>query len=176
MREQATNWVLQLFFVKRPHSNQARLVVDCQPLNRVLERPVTSFSPANEVLSQVLLTSKWFCRFDIKDSYFCVTLRKEAQVTCTFLTKKGRMRCLRIPMGLSISSDEFLSRCYLIFEGIPNIVLLIDDVLLQAETLTELLWLMLAQKSFDYKRGFLNLNYYFEGYHYSIDCSSCLLT
>ena len=140
--EPATDWVLQSFFVKRPHSNRARLVVDCQPLNRVLERPVTSFSPANEVLSQVLPTSKWFCRFDIKDAYFCVALSKEAQVTCTFLTEKGRMRCLRIPMGLSISSDEFLSRCYLIFEGIPNIVLLIDDVLLQAETLTELLWLM----------------------------------
>ena len=45
-------------------------------------------------------------------------------------------------MGMSISSDEFLSRCYLIFEGIPNIVLLIDDVLLQAETLPELLKIM----------------------------------
>jgi hypothetical protein len=140
--EPATEWVLQSFFVKRPHSSKARLIVDCQPLNAVVMRPVTSFSPANEVLSQVLPKSKWFCRFDIKDAYFCVALDEEAQKICTFLTEKGRMRCLRMPMGMSVSSDEFLSRCYLIFEGIPDIVLLIDDVLLQAETFAELLRLM----------------------------------
>ena len=60
----------------------------------------------------------------------------------TFLTEKGRMPCLRIPLGMSISSDEFLSRCYLIFEGIPNIVLLINDVHLHAKTLPELLRIM----------------------------------
>ena len=57
------------------------------------------------------------------------------------------MQCLRILMELSISSDEFLLRCYLLFEGIPNIVLLINDVLLQAETMQELLCIM--QKTLD---------------------------
>ena len=61
---------------------------------------------------------------------------------CTFLTEKGRMRCLRTPMGLSVSSDEFLACCCVIFEGIPKIVMLIDDILLQAESLPELLFIL----------------------------------
>ena len=80
--EPATDWMLQSFFVKRPHSDKARLIIDCQPLNVILERPVTRFLPANEVLSQGLPTSKYFCRFDIKDAYFCVALSKEAQKIC----------------------------------------------------------------------------------------------
>ena len=52
------------------------------------------------------------------------------------------MRALRCPMGLSVSSDEFLARCYVIFEGIPKIVMLVDDILLQAESLPELLFIM----------------------------------
>ena len=31
-----------------------------------------------------------------------------------------------------------------------------------------------AQKMFNHNSRFLNLNYYFEGYNYSIDCCSCL--
>ena len=55
----ATECLLDSFFVKRPHSNKARLIIDASPLNLVIERPVTSFSPANEVLSQVLPGSCW---------------------------------------------------------------------------------------------------------------------
>ena len=72
IEEPATPWLLQSFFVRRPNSDKARLIINCQPVNKFLERPVTSFTPANEVLSQVLPSSKWFCRFDIKDAYFCI--------------------------------------------------------------------------------------------------------
>ena len=112
------------------------------PQTLVIERPVTGFLPASEVLLQVLPGLCWWCRFDLRDAYFCVALNKEAQIMCTFLTEKGRMRCLRTPMGLSVSSDEFLAHCYVIFEGIPKIVMLIDDILLQAESLPELLFIM----------------------------------
>ena len=71
---------------------------------------------------------------------------------CTFLTEKGCMRCLRTPMGLSVSSDEFLARCYVIFEGIPKIVMLIDDILIQAESLPELLFIMRLTLDSVYRR------------------------
>ena len=50
----ATDWLLDSFFVKRPHTDKARLIIDVSPLNVVMERPITGFSPASEVLSQVL--------------------------------------------------------------------------------------------------------------------------
>ena len=139
-----TGWLLDSFFVERPHSDKAHLIIDASPLNLVIERPVTGFSSASKVLLQVLPGLCWWCRFDLKDAYFCVALNKEAKIMCTFLTEKGRMRCLRTPMGLSVSSDEFLARCYVIFKGIPKIVMLIDDILLQAESLPELMFLSAA--------------------------------
>ena len=88
----ATEWLLDSFFVKLPHSDKARLIIDASPLNLVIERPVTGFSPASDVLLQVLPGSYWWCRFGLKDAYFTVVLDKEAQIMCTFLTEHGRMR------------------------------------------------------------------------------------
>ena len=59
-----------------------------------------------------------------------------------FLTEKGLMRYLRTPMGISVSSDEFLARFYVILKGIPKIIMLIDDILIQTESLPELLFIM----------------------------------
>ena len=105
--EPAMPWLLQSFFVRLPHSDKARLIIDCQPLNLYLSRPVTPFSPANEVLSQVLPSSKWFCRFDLKDTYFCVALTKEASKICTFLTRKGATAAFVRPWDLALVVMSF---------------------------------------------------------------------
>ena len=74
----------------------------------------------------------------MKEAHFLVPLTKKASMICTFLTDQGKFRMLRGIQGLSSTNDEFLIRTNEGFRGSPGMVRLIDDVLVQGETLEEL--------------------------------------
>jgi hypothetical protein len=65
--------------------------------------------------------------------------RRGKQLLTTFLLLQGRFCFLRAPMGMKNLSDVFCHRTDDILSYVPDIIRVVDDLLLQAETEDELL-------------------------------------
>ena len=76
---------------------------------------------------------------DALHGYFQVALDEEASKLTTFLLPSGRYRYLRLPMGLSSSSDEWCMHTDRAIEGLPWACKIVDDILVWAPSFTELL-------------------------------------
>ncbi|CAB0014108.1 unnamed protein product, partial [Nesidiocoris tenuis] len=66
---------------------------------------------------------------DTKDGLWNARLTARSSTLTTFWTPFGRYRWLRLPFGLKVSGDEYQRRLHEIFAGIPNIVIVQDDIL-----------------------------------------------
>ena len=51
-----------------------------------------------------------------------------------FSTPFGRYRYLRLPFGISASSDLFQLKCNKSFEGLPGVTAIVDDILIYGRT------------------------------------------
>ena len=75
-----------------------------------------------------------FSNLDITHAYWSVKLDEASSYLTTFSTPFGRYRYLRLPFGISASSDLFHLKCIEIFEDLPAIV---DDILIYRRTREE---------------------------------------
>ena len=134
-----SGWCFRSFFVAKANTTKLRLIVDMSALNEILEIPVHTFTPASEVLKSLNPSSRVWAKLDANQGYFQVALDKESSKICTFITSWGKFKYLRLPMGLAVSSSEFLHRTD---EALQNIASwchkLVDDLLLEAPDLRTL--------------------------------------
>lgn len=134
-----TSFLSRGFFVPKANKKDVRLVVDLSPLNKFVERPVHGFTPSMELVKSIEPDSKVFCKLDALHGYYQIPLDHESSLLTTFLLPSGRYRFLRAPMGLSSSSDEFCYRTDRIIAGLPGVLKLIDDILVQAPSMDVLM-------------------------------------
>ena len=123
------------FFVPKPNAQDARLVVDYGGkggLNEFIERPVHPFIAGADLLKNIHPSSKVFAKLDALHGYYQIPLDEESSKLTTFLLPSGRYRFLRAPMGLSASSDEWCYRSDHALHGLPGVLKLVDDILVQA--------------------------------------------
>ena len=112
-----TKFISASHFVDKPNGD-VRLTTDYKnTLNPFVRRPVHPFPTTEEILQQVLPTSRFFAKLDAVQGYFQIELDEESSYLTTFLTPWGRYRYLRAPMGLSASSDEWCHRSDQALEG-----------------------------------------------------------
>ena len=134
-----SGWCFRSFFVAKADTTKLRLIVDMSALNEILEVPVHTFTPASEILKSLSPNSRVWAKLDANQGYFQVPLDKESSKICTFITSWGKFKYLRLPMGLAVSSAEFLHRTD---EALQNLASwchkLIDDLLLEAPDLKTL--------------------------------------
>ena len=133
-----SDWILSAFYVRKGQTDLARLVVDCTPLNRVIQRPIVPFLASNDILSLVPPWARWFCYLDARDAYFSVALTTKASKICTFVTDQGKFRALRGVQGLSSTNDEYLARVNEGFRGCRDLIMLIDDILIYSDNKIDL--------------------------------------
>ena len=131
-------WCSPGFFVPKPNG-KVRLVTDYRQINKFIDRPVHPFPACKDIIRGILPTSSWFLKFDAVHGYFQVPLDDESSRLTTFLVESGRYRFLRAPMGLNPSSDHFCERSDATFQGVDNLLKIVDDGLLQASTEQDLL-------------------------------------
>jgi hypothetical protein len=136
---ESTDWIARGLFVLKPNGKSLRLVVDFSELNKCLVRPVHGFVSGKELLRRIKRESVLFCKLDATQGYFQVPMDKQSQELCTFLLWNGRYQFLRAPMGLSASSDEWCNRSDAAIHGLPGVLKLVDDILVQASSEDELL-------------------------------------
>ena len=135
--EEPTEWLSPAFLVPK-QSGGDRIVVDLSHLNKYIRRPTHPFPTGNEIAAGLDPTSKYFCKMDAVQSFYQVRLDDASSYLTTFLIPCGRFRHLRAPMGCSCSSDEWCQRSDTAIKGIPGTKKLVDDILIEANSLDTL--------------------------------------
>ena len=130
-----TEWCHQIVAVaKRTDPDTAekpsvRLTIDLTRLNKYVKRGAHPICTPQDAVSSIGTGARYFTKLDARSGYFQVPLdRRDQDMTC-FITPWGRFRMLRLPQGLSVSSDEYNRRGDQALAGIPNTCKIVDDVL-----------------------------------------------
>jgi Reverse transcriptase (RNA-dependent DNA polymerase). len=133
-----TEWCSPAHFVPKPGGQQLRLVTDYRRLNEAVIRTVHPFPAAGDLIKRIDPTSRYFAKIDAIHGYFQIPLNEESSKLTTFLLPLGRYRYLGAPMGLNTSSDEFCCQTDKAVEGLPWLLKIVDDMLVQAPDLKTL--------------------------------------
>ena len=123
--EEPTPWISNMVVVKKP--NKLRICLDPQNLNKAIKRnhyPI----PTIEEVAPRLANAKVFSVVDAKDGFLQVVLDQESSYLTTFWTPHGRYRWLRMPFGISSAPEEFQRRLDEVLEGLENIEVIADDI------------------------------------------------
>ena len=138
--EGPTNWISPAFFMDKnvPGEICLRLVMDFTSLNKYLLQPIHPFPSSQEIISGLNLRSRVFCKMDVVQGYHQIPLDEDSSLLTTFILPWGcfQYRCAR--MGLSASSDEWCQQLDKALEGIPGVRKLVDDFLMEGETIDKL--------------------------------------
>ena len=78
-----------------------------------------------------------FSVVDLKEGFRNIQLDEDSQKLCTFSTPFGNYQFNRLPYGLCVSTEVFQKFCCETFGDIPNVVVMIDDLLIHGKTIAE---------------------------------------
>ena len=123
-----TEWVSQIVVaVKR--SGELRVCIDPRPLNTVLKRERYQIHVIDDLLPD-LTDVRVFTKVDLASDFWHLELDCESSMLTTFATLYGRYRWLRLPFGLSVSSEIFQKRLHQELQGLPGVKCIADDILI----------------------------------------------
>lgn len=125
--EEPTPWVSSLA-VATKKSGALRICIDPKHLNAALKREAYQLPILDDMLPE-LAQAKVFSTVDLKAGYWHCILDEESSLLTTFSTPYGRYRWLRLPFGLSVSSEIFQKRVNQALEGLEGILDITDDIL-----------------------------------------------
>jgi hypothetical protein len=108
-------------------------------INNCINCPVHPFPSPRDVVKNIKADSKFFCSLDALSGYYQILLDEESSYLMTFSLPQGQFRFLRAPMGMKNSSDVFCHKTDNILSAVPDLIKIVDDSLLQAETEEKLL-------------------------------------
>ena len=132
--DEPTDWVSSMVVVKQPH--RLRLCLDPTDLNKNIMREHTHLPTEDETLSSIT-NAKVFSKLDLKNGYWQLPLDTESSYLTTFNTPFGRYRFTRLPFGLCSANEIFQKRMTQLFDSLPGVIILYDDILVYAENYEE---------------------------------------
>lgn len=133
--QEPTDWCSGMVVV--PKSNgKVRICVDLTKLNESVQRERHPLPAVDQVLAQ-LAGAKVMTKLDANAGFWQIPLSEESSRLTTFITPFGRYCFHRLPFGISSAPEHFQRRMSEILTGIPNVVCMMDDVLVYGETLEE---------------------------------------
>ena len=103
--ENPTPWVSSIA-IETKKSGSLRICIDPRPLNKALMRETYQLPGIDELLPDPA-QAKVFSTVDLKSGYWHCVLDEESSHLTTFATPFGCFRWLRLPFGLSVSSEIF---------------------------------------------------------------------
>ncbi len=77
-----------------------------------------------------LTVTRVFTKADLASAFWHLELDYESSMLTTFATPYGRFRWVRLPFGLSVSSEIFQMRLHQELDGLPGGKCIADDVLI----------------------------------------------
>lgn len=130
--DKPASWVSSVVVVEKG-DNKVRVCIDPRNLNEAIIRP-RRYIPQLEEIKAELSDAGWFSTLDANSGFWILPLdEKSSDLTC-FNTPFGRFKFLRLPFGISASSEIFQDVIAKLFEGIPGLIIYIDDFLIYGKT------------------------------------------
>ena len=133
--DQPTDWVNNLVVVEKSNGS-LRLCLDPKDLNKAIRKEHHKIPTIQEISSE-LAGKSMFSTLDLKDGYWQIELDTESSLLCTFATPFGRYRFTRMPFGISSASEVFQKKNEAVFEDIPGIHIVADDIIIASSTVQE---------------------------------------
>lgn len=143
----AAKWVSPVIVV-----NGKRGVVDLRRLNQATEQTAYPLPHIDVVLSKVR-KAKYFARLDLKSGYWQVKCDDATGEYMSFMTDEGVFTPTRLIMGCTNGVFAFQALMTEILHGIEFKIIWIDDILLYADSLEELLKILQEVKKRFTKRN-----------------------
>ena len=122
-----SEWISALLVVAKGNGS-LRICMDPKPLNKALLRNHYLMPTIDDVLPS-LTSAKVFSTVDAAHAFWHVQLDEESSKLTTFETPFGRYRWLRLPLGISVASEEFQRRLHENLTGLKGIAVIADDIL-----------------------------------------------
>lgn len=119
-------------------NGEARFCIDMSAANRAIRRHFSYKMPTLTEMQQAARGKKFFSKLDIAKAFHHIELHEESRHITTFKTPYGYFRFRRMPFGLNVAPEYFQSIVESRLEGIPNVKVYIDDILIMSETIEEL--------------------------------------
>ena len=133
--EEPTPWVSQLVIASKKNGD-IRICLDPKELNKALLREHYTLPILEDTLHE-LGQSRVFSKADLCSGYWHVVLDEPSSLLTTFQTCFGRYRWLRLPFGLSVSSEIFQKRILECLADLDGVVCIADDIIIHGKTLEE---------------------------------------
>ena len=125
--DEPTDWINQMAIAIKKNG-ALRICVDPRPLNQALKRERYHLPVLDDILPD-LARAKVFSKVDLSHGYWHCVLDEPSTILTTFATPFGRFKWLRLPFGLSASSEIFQKRLLQALEGLTGVACIADDVL-----------------------------------------------
>ena len=126
--DQPTPWVSNVL-VTTKKTGELRVCIDPRPLNKALKREHYQLPVLDDILPE-LTTAKVFSSIDLKSGNWHVILDEESSMLITFSTPSGRYRWLRLPFGISVSSEIFQKKLLQAIGDLQGVMCIADDIVL----------------------------------------------
>ena len=111
-----------------------RLCGDYKVTVNTVAKPDTYPLPRIEDIFASLANGKSFTKLDLAHAYQQISLTEESKVLTTVNTHKGLFRYNRLPFGVSAAPSIFQRTMESLMQGLPHVVVYIDDILVTEST------------------------------------------
>lgn len=132
----APDWISGMSAVPKG-KNDFRLVVNMRSPNKAIKREYFRLPLLDEMKIR-LNGSRFFTKLDLNNAFYHLELAKESRDLTTFLTETGMYRFTRLMFGVNCAPEIFQREMCRLLEGVDNIIVYIDDILIFADSLEEL--------------------------------------
>ncbi|XP_058456780.1 uncharacterized protein K02A2.6-like [Malaya genurostris] len=132
----APNWISGMSAVAKG-KDDFRLVVNMRAPNRAIKREYFRL-PLLDEMRVKLNGAKYFSKLDLTNAFYHLELHEESRDLTTFLSENGMFRFTRLMFGVNCAPEIFQREMSRILEGVNNIIVYIDDILIFADNLEEL--------------------------------------
>lgn len=133
--DEPTEWVSSLVIVQKK-TGALRICLDPRDLNRAIRREHFKLPTREEIMAQ-FAGAKWFSKLDASSGFWQLRLDEQSSRLCTFNTPEGRYRFLRLPYGILSAPEVYHKTIHMIFEHIPGVETMMDDVIVWGATREE---------------------------------------
>ena len=126
--DELTEWVIQIVVAVKK-SGELRVCIDPRPLNIVLKRERYQIPVIDNLLPN-LTDARVFTKVDLASGFWHLELDHESIMLTTFATRYGRYLSLRLPFGLSVSSEIVQKLLHQKLQGLPGAKCIAGEVLI----------------------------------------------
>lgn len=123
-------------FIGKKGNNDIRILIDYRKLNKYVYDDNFCFPSIYDNV-EMIRGSKYFSKIDLTNSFYQIPIQEECQDVTSFICTFGQYKFTTLPFGLKSSPKIFQRTITNVLEGIKNIIIFVDDLLLFNETAEE---------------------------------------